>query len=73
MTKTLIAGFTALWLVGCAQMAPPPAVPNVAPAQVEVTWLGQAAFKIVTPGGKVIVTDPWLRTNPLAPAEYKKL
>ena len=45
-----------------------------APAgKVEVTWLGQAAFKIVSPGGKVIVTDPWLRLNPLTPAEYKKL
>ena len=36
-------------------------------------WLGQAAFKITTPGGKVIVTDPWLRTNPLTPAAYKQL
>ena len=41
--------------------------------KVEVVWLGQAAFKITSPGGKVIVTDPWLRTNPLTPAEYKKL
>ena len=41
--------------------------------KVEVVWLGQAAFKITTPGGKVIVTDPWLRTNPLTPPAYKKL
>jgi hypothetical protein len=26
--------------------------------KVEVLWLGQATFKITTPGGKVIVTDP---------------
>jgi L-ascorbate metabolism protein UlaG (beta-lactamase superfamily) len=45
-----------------------------APAgKFEVTWLGQAAFKIVSPGGKVIVTDPWLRLNPLTPPDYKKL
>ena len=54
-------------LAGCAGTAAPP------PAGVEVTWLGQAAFKIVSSGGKVIVTDPWLRTNPLTPAAYKRL
>lgn len=42
------------------------------PAGVEVTWLGQSAFKITSPGGKVIVTDPWLRANPLTPAAYKE-
>ncbi len=41
--------------------------------KVEVLWLGQAAVKITSPGGKVIVTDPWLRMNPLTPPEYKKL
>src|SRR5262245_1741296 len=46
------------------------------PAQsgkVEVHWLGQATFKITTPGGKVIVTDPFLTGNPKTPAEYKDL
>lgn len=46
---------------------------SAAPAKVEVTWLGQAAFKIVSPGGKTIITDPWLRMNPLTPPEYKQL
>lgn len=41
--------------------------------KVEVLWLGQAAFKITSPGGKVIVIDPWLKTNPKTPAEYKDL
>jgi L-ascorbate metabolism protein UlaG (beta-lactamase superfamily) len=54
-----------------------PSLPALAqaprPAGVEVVWLGQAAFKITTPGGKVIVTDPWLRSNPLTPAAYKQL
>jgi L-ascorbate metabolism protein UlaG (beta-lactamase superfamily) len=35
------------------------------PGKLEVLWLGQAAFKITTPGGKVIVTE--------TPAEYKNL
>ena len=41
--------------------------------KVEVVWLGQSAFKITSPGGKVIVTDPWLKQNPLTPPEYKQL
>jgi len=41
--------------------------------KVEVVWLGQSAFKITSPGGKVIVTDPWLRQNPWTPPDYKQL
>jgi L-ascorbate metabolism protein UlaG (beta-lactamase superfamily) len=41
--------------------------------KVELLWLGQSAFKITTPGGKVIVTDPWLIKNPLTPEKYKDL
>jgi L-ascorbate metabolism protein UlaG (beta-lactamase superfamily) len=41
--------------------------------KVELLWLGQAAWKITTPGGKVIVTDPWLIQNPKTPADYKDL
>lgn len=61
---------------GCAGTAPG-AAPASAGAPglrgIEVMWLGQAAFKITTPAGQVIVTDPWLRTNPLTPPEYKQL
>jgi L-ascorbate metabolism protein UlaG (beta-lactamase superfamily) len=42
-------------------------------AKTEVLWLGQSAFRITTPTGKVIITDPWLINNPLTPPEYKKL
>jgi L-ascorbate metabolism protein UlaG (beta-lactamase superfamily) len=42
-------------------------------AKIEVLWLGQSTFRITTPGGKVIVTDPWLTTNPRTPAQYKDL
>jgi L-ascorbate metabolism protein UlaG (beta-lactamase superfamily) len=41
--------------------------------QTEVLWLGQAAFRITTPGGKVIMIDPFLTKNPKTPAEYKDL
>lgn len=30
----------------------------------QLTWYGQSAFKIETPGGKVLLVDPWL-TNPV--------
>lgn len=43
------------------------------PGKTEVLWLGQAAFKITTPTGKVIVLDPWLTKGPRAPAQYKNL
>jgi L-ascorbate metabolism protein UlaG (beta-lactamase superfamily) len=52
------------------------AVPAAAQPQsgkVEVQWLGQAATKITTVQGKVIVIDPWLKTNPKTPAEWKDL
>lgn len=41
--------------------------------KVTLQWLGQSAFKITSPKGKVIVTDPWLKANPLTPAEFKNL
>jgi L-ascorbate metabolism protein UlaG (beta-lactamase superfamily) len=41
--------------------------------KAEVLWLGQAAFRITTPGGKVIMIDPWMRTNPKTPANFKDL
>ena len=39
----------------------------------EVLWLGQAATRITTPGGKVIMIDPWLTTNPKTPAAFKSI
>src|SRR4030088_1153800 len=33
-------------------------------AQTQLTWYGQSGFKIVTPGGKTLLVDPWL-TNPV--------
>jgi len=33
--------------------------------KTQLTWYGQSGFKIVTPGGKVLLIDPWL-TNPVS-------
>jgi L-ascorbate metabolism protein UlaG (beta-lactamase superfamily) len=44
-----------------------------ATGKVSVLWLGQSAFKITSPTGKVIVIDPYLTANPKTPEAYKKL
>lgn len=46
---------------------------GAAQAQTSLQWLGQSVFKITSPQGKVILTDPWLKANPLTPPEYKNL
>jgi len=40
-------------------------------AKAEILWLGQAGFRIRTPGGKTMVIDPWLTGGPKTPAPYK--
>jgi L-ascorbate metabolism protein UlaG (beta-lactamase superfamily) len=44
-----------------------------AAAEVEVLWLGHATTRITSIEGKVIVIDPFLTTNPKAPAKYRDL
>jgi L-ascorbate metabolism protein UlaG (beta-lactamase superfamily) len=41
--------------------------------KIELLWLGQAAVKITSVSGKVIVIDPFLTANPKTPAQYKNL
>jgi L-ascorbate metabolism protein UlaG (beta-lactamase superfamily) len=40
---------------------------------LSITWLGHSTFLIVTPGGKRIVTDPWLEGNPMCPPAHKRI
>src|SRR5512146_148642 len=40
---------------------------------VKLTWLGHATFRIETPGGKTVLVDPWVMSNPLCPEKEKKL
>ena len=56
-------------LAGCATPSPEPGKDG----KIEVWWLGQSAMRITTPGGKVIMIDPWILTNPKTPAQYKNL
>ena len=57
---------TALLLLAL-QAAPAPT------PQAELLWLGQSAFRLTTPGGKVIVIDPFVLKNPKIPAAFKDL
>ena len=65
------------WLIGglaaCALSLGVPVFAQPAAGKVQVQWLGQAAFKITTVAGKVIVIDPYLTANPKTPEAYRKL
>src|ERR1044072_876529 len=41
--------------------------------KLSITWYGHSTFVITTPGGKRIVTDPFLEGNPMCPANMKKI
>lgn len=59
---------TAVALFGMSAQA------QTAPAsngKTEMLWLGQAGFRIKTPGGKIIVIDPWLKGGPKTPTNIK--
>src|ERR1044072_7205410 len=40
---------------------------------ISITWLGHAAFEIVSPGGTHLLIDPFLTKNPATPEENKDL
>jgi len=42
-------------------------------ATLSITWLGHATFIITTPGGRRIVTDPWLEGNPKCPPDQRRI
>lgn len=41
--------------------------------KISITWLGHAAFEIVSLGGTNLLIDPFLTKNPATPLEYKDL
>jgi L-ascorbate metabolism protein UlaG (beta-lactamase superfamily) len=47
------------------------ALSTAASAEVQVQWLGHSTTRIVTADDKVIVIDPFLTRNPMAPMEYR--
>ncbi|MCP3144943.1 metal-dependent hydrolase [Pyxidicoccus xibeiensis] len=64
-----------LILTACLLAAPAFAADagSPAPGGLRVTWLGHAAFEVVSPGGTRLLIDPWLKENPKTPAAWKEL
>lgn len=46
-------------------------MPVTLSAGTQLTFLGHSAVHIVTPGGKRILLDPWVMSNPRTPTEWK--
>ena len=42
-------------------------------AAADIQWFGQSALKITSPGGKVILIDPFISKNPKTPEDLKDL
>jgi len=40
---------------------------------IKLTWLGHAAFRIETPGGNIVIVDPWIMGNPMCPEKDKNV
>jgi L-ascorbate metabolism protein UlaG (beta-lactamase superfamily) len=49
------------------------ASPAFAGEGIQITWLGHAAFEIVSPAGTKLLIDPFIAKNPSTPAEKKDL
>lgn len=71
--RRLTAGLATLFILFASAPAGAEAPPAVQDGRIRLLWLGQSAFRITTPGGKVIVIDPWLTKSTRAPARYKEL
>jgi len=60
-------------LAAAAQNASSSVPPQVAGAlKTKLTWYGQAAFRVVTPSGRVLLIDPWI-SNPVNPSAKQDL
>jgi L-ascorbate metabolism protein UlaG (beta-lactamase superfamily) len=68
-TAALLGGFASS--ANAQTAASTTAAAPSATGKTELLWLGQASFRIKTPGGKLIMVDPWITGGPKAPANYK--
>ncbi len=68
-TRTLVGLVVLVLALAVAAAAPLGAQPG----KIQMLWLGQAAFRITSVTGKVIIIDPWLTTNPKTPQQWKSL
>lgn len=76
LVRWLVVALTLAASAGCTAnpvVAQADAPPGAGMKKAQLLWLGQACWKITTPGGHVIVIDPWLLKNPKTPDKYKDL
>lgn len=71
--KTTPPVVLALLLIALLAHAPAQAQQKGAKKDIRLTWLGHAAFEIVSSGGTKILIDPFLKENPATPPEFKNL
>ncbi|CAN5189652.1 metal-dependent hydrolase [soil metagenome] len=71
LTAAALIAASAAACVSTESIAPVPTAPATAQGKVDLLWLGQAGYRITTPGGRIIVIDPYLSAGPKAPAPYK--
>lgn len=74
--KSLKASLLLLVLMAIAVqllIAQTPSRASRAKKDIQITWLGHAAFELVSSGGTRILIDPFLKENPATPAEFKDL
>lgn len=64
-----LAGFAVLALMLAVQTA----APARAAGDITITWLGHAAFQVVSPGGTTLLLDPFIKNNPKTPEAMKDL
>lgn len=69
LSKTITHVLAGAVIAGCAFFAQPAKDAGAA----EIKWYGQAAFRIKTSGGKVILIDPFITKNPKTPDADKDL
>jgi L-ascorbate metabolism protein UlaG (beta-lactamase superfamily) len=62
-----LGAFALAALAGAADNGPS------ASGKINLLWYGQSAVRITTPGGKVILIDPFITGNPKTPAKFKNL
>lgn len=60
-------------LLAAAFVALPLSISAQSNGEVQVHWLGHAAFEIVYPGGTRILIDPFITSNPATPDSLKSL
>jgi L-ascorbate metabolism protein UlaG (beta-lactamase superfamily) len=38
---------------------------------IQLTWLGHATFRMVTPAARTVIIDPWIMNNPMCREERR--